>query len=107
LPKAPIVQSNFQQNNRKGVIPSKPNIQNDPHSQRRERWVALNWKVSAKGNPYINTSKEDGNGQNRNVVILKKPNNSYSASIDGTSLNVWYPSELQAKQAAFDFIWGR
>jgi phosphatidylserine/phosphatidylglycerophosphate/cardiolipin synthase-like enzyme len=107
LPKAPAVQSNRQQNNRKGMNHPKANAKNDPHSQRRERWVALNWKVSAKGNTYINTSKEDGNGQSRNVVIFRKQNNSYFASIDGTPLNVWYPSELQAKQAAFDFIWGR
>jgi phosphatidylserine/phosphatidylglycerophosphate/cardiolipin synthase-like enzyme len=107
LPKAPVRQKNIQQDFPNGASSSKINFQNisDPNAELRVRWLALKWKTSAKGNPYINTSKEDGNGKNRNVVIFKKQNNTYSASIDGTSLNVWYPSELKVKEAIFDFIW--
>jgi hypothetical protein len=96
----------IQQNNTTTPVNNvtKQNIQN-LDSQRRKRWLALNWKVSVKGNTYINSSKEDGNGQNRNIVIIRSRNHSYSALIDGAALNGWYACEDHAKLAAFDFIW--
>lgn len=97
-----IVQQNFI-NSAGAYAANRQNISS--HAQRRVRWLALDWKVSAKGNTYINTSKEDGGGQSRNIVVIKSGHNTYSAIVDKMSLNQWYNSEDQAKLAAFDFIW--
>lgn len=68
---------------------------------RRRRWLTRKWKISAKGNPYLNT---DG----FNIVVFPKLDGSWGGRIEdrGTGCSVMsqrqYMSEDHAKLAAFD-----
>ena len=70
-------------------------------AQRRRRWISRKWKVSAKGNAYLNT---DG----LNIVIFQKGRAFWGARIgDRTSGQTItskrrYTTEEAAKLAAFD-----
>jgi len=69
--------------------------------QRRSRWLARAWKVSAKGNSYLNT---DG----FNIVIFRNANGTWGGRINdrvtdqSNFLRKKYKTESDAKLAAFD-----
>ena len=70
-------------------------------AQRRRRWLSRRWKISEKGNPYLNT---DG----MNIVVFRKRPGVWGARIkdqdtdqEETSRNP-YSTEDAAKLAAFD-----
>ena len=70
-------------------------------AQRRRRWLSRKWKVSAKGNPYLNT---DG----MNVTVFRRTRILWAARIEerATGRSVTskgrYTDEDAAKLAAFD-----
>ena len=70
-------------------------------AQRKRRWLDRSWKISSRGNPYLNT---DG----MNIVVYKMNDNMWGARIkDRTSsesiiFRRKYTSEDAAKLAAFD-----
>lgn len=69
--------------------------------QRRRRWLSRVWKVSAKGNSYLNT---DG----FNIVIFRQAKGSWGARIEDRATERsklsrrQYKSEDEAKLAVFD-----
>lgn len=83
-------------------------------AQRRGRWLDRKWKISQKGNPYINV---DG----MNITVFCRPDGSWGGKIeDRTTAQAItarrrYTTEDQAKLAAFDAMiflknekgWGR
>ena len=75
----------------------------DTSVQRRTEWLSLDWKISAKGNSYVNVPRKSAQGTH-NIVILKSRENSYSAVIDTVRLEKWYRSEDEAKLAARNHI---
>ncbi len=70
-------------------------------NQRRRRWLTRKWRVSAKGNPFLNT---DG----FNITVYQKPDGLWAGRIEdrltGQSKKSrrQYQTEDQAKFAAFD-----
>ena len=70
-------------------------------AQRRRRWLSRKWKISAKGNTYLNT---DG----MNITVFPKSRDSWGARIEerttGRSVTSkrLYINESAAKLAAFD-----
>ncbi len=69
--------------------------------QRRRRWLSRTWRVSSKGNTFLNT---DG----FNIVIFQKADGSWGGRLkdretgQSISSNRRYNSEDRAKLAAFD-----
>ena len=70
-------------------------------AQRRSRWLNRRWRISAKGNSFLNT-----NGFN--IVIFQKSNRSWAGRIEDRESGEFivsrkeYRSEDKAKLAAFD-----
>ena len=66
-------------------------------TQRRDGWLGLGWKTSKSGNPYLKTRANKSDINPHIVTITKGRYGQFSASIDRTFLNTWYPSMDQAK----------
>ena len=70
-------------------------------AQRRRRWVSRKWKVSAKGNAYLNTDGLNITVYRRTRILwgarIKEPATGRSVTSKGR-----YTSEDAAKLAAFD-----
>ena len=72
-------------------------------AQRKRRWLNRIWRVSLRGNTYLNT---DG----MNIVVYEKNDNSWGARIkdrtsgESISSRCRYTSEDAAKLAAFDVM---
>ncbi|MBX9804221.1 MAG: hypothetical protein K2Y18_00520 [Alphaproteobacteria bacterium] len=73
--------------------------------QRRNKWLALGWKTSSKGNPFLKTRTNKGDNKHHIVAITKSKYGQFSASIDKDFLNTWHKSMDEAKLAALDYIW--
>lgn len=74
-------------------------------TQRRDHWLELGWKTSKNGNPYLKTRKNNNDPKPHVVAITKSKFGQFSANVDGTYLNTWYPSIDKAKLGAFDHLW--
>lgn len=70
-------------------------------TQRRRRWLHRKWRVSVKGNPFLNT---DG----FNITVFRKPNGRWGGRLEDRATGRFilsrreYLTEDQAKLAAFD-----
>ncbi|OJX14294.1 MAG: hypothetical protein BGO77_08305 [Caedibacter sp. 37-49] len=73
-------------------------------TQRRANWLALKWKTSKNGNPYIKT-RANNLDNNPHHVVITKSGQRYSASIDKSYINKWYNTLDEARLAAFDQLW--
>jgi hypothetical protein len=80
-------------------------------ASRRKNWVNLILKTSDKGNSYRKAPKNRDDPRSHVVIIPKSKYNTYSAFIktDGENEmlpgNRWFATEVEAKLAAFDYIW--
>ncbi|MHC8493960.1 hypothetical protein ACTU44_14760 [Thalassospira sp. SM2505] len=69
--------------------------------QRKQRWLRRKWRISNKGNAYLNT---DG----FNITVFRKPNGTWGGTLidrrtnQSVSSRRVYRTEDQAKLAAFD-----
>ena len=60
------------------------------------------WKVSTKGNDYINYKVD---GEKVNVTMIKSRYGHYSAMVGGERIEKWFGTIIEAQLAAFDFMY--
>ncbi|MBN4054913.1 hypothetical protein JYT15_00230 [Acidimicrobium ferrooxidans] len=67
-------------------------------ASRRSRWLSRKWRISGKGNPYLNAN-------DIHVVIYRTRQGPWMYRVDGKASNASYSSVEEAKLASFDDFW--
>jgi hypothetical protein len=65
---------------------------------RRERWLARQWRVSSRGNDWLNVHEH-------HVVVFKNREGRWTFAIDECFADRDFDTEESAKLAAFDALW--
>ncbi len=71
-------------------------------SGRRKNWLKRNWRISAKGNDFLNVD-----GYNVSIFPSKNRSGHWSFNIDDNFSQKTYAEKSQAKLAAFDALQSR